>query len=180
MRDDTSIAIVHISSFRYLAHLIHVDDIDIELYTLAKTQSTRNRTIAMAAPKKLPIRQADPLPASLERVEAWAVSQTADILSATSISSVEPPRLVRGTSVKIDIPLDDSITQNGDAPRPKVEPVHTVYKRREPIRRDSLKRREALLKGKEGSRQRRRWENDRLLSNPYAQPPLPTDWVRLD
>merc|ERR1712014_487874 len=30
--------------------------------------------------------------------------------------------------------------------------------------------------GKEGSRQRRRWENDRLLSNPYAQPPLPSDW----
>lgn len=26
-------------------------------------------------------------------------------------------------------------------------------------RRDSLKRREAVLKGKEGSRQRRRWEN---------------------
>ncbi|KAI7250456.1 hypothetical protein KC335_g17062, partial [Hortaea werneckii] len=56
------------------------------------------------------------------------------------------------------------------------ENVHTVYKRREPIRRDSQKRREALLKGKEGSRQRRRWENDRLLSNPYAQPPLPSDW----
>ena len=37
--------------------------------------------------------------------------------------------------------------------------VHTVYKRREPIRRDSLKRREALLKGKEGSRRRQRWEN---------------------
>ncbi|TKA50820.1 hypothetical protein B0A49_12736, partial [Cryomyces minteri] len=54
--------------------------------------------------------------------------------------------------------------------------VHTVYKRREPIRRDSLKRREALLKGKEGSRRRQRWENDRLLNNPYAQPPLPSDW----
>jgi hypothetical protein len=39
-----------------------------------------------------------------------------------------------------------------------------------------LKRREALLKGKEGSRQRRRWENDRLMHNPHAQPPLPSDW----
>ena len=27
------------------------------------------------------------------------------------------------------------------------------------MRRDSMDRREALLKGKEGSRQRRRWEN---------------------
>ena len=51
-----------------------------------------------------------------------------------------------------------------------------VYKRQAPVRRDSLKRREALLKGKEGSRRRQRWENDRLLSNPYAQPPLPSDW----
>ena len=33
------------------------------------------------------------------------------------------------------------------------------YKRKEPLRRDSLKRREALLKGKEGSRRRQRWEN---------------------
>lgn len=30
---------------------------------------------------------------------------------------------------------------------------------RELVRRDSLKRREALLKGKEGSRRRQRWEN---------------------
>lgn len=51
-----------------------------------------------------------------------------------------------------------------------------MHRRREPIRRDSLKRRELLLKGKEGSRRRQRWENDRLLNNPYAQPPLPSDW----
>jgi hypothetical protein len=51
-----------------------------------------------------------------------------------------------------------------------------VYKRSEPIRRDSQKRREAVLKGEKGSRRRQRWENDRLLSNPYAEPPLPSDW----
>ena len=34
------------------------------------------------------------------------------------------------------------------------------------LRRDSLERREALLKGKEGSRQRRRWENG--LAAPVA------------
>lgn len=43
-------------------------------------------------------------------------------------------------------------------------------------RRDSLKRREALLRGKEGSRRRQRWENDRLLSNPHAVPPSAADW----
>ncbi|KXH55716.1 hypothetical protein CSAL01_07665 [Colletotrichum salicis] len=43
-------------------------------------------------------------------------------------------------------------------------------------RRDSQKKREQLLKGNEGSRARRRWENDRLIGVPNAQPPLPSDW----
>ncbi|GAB7363004.1 hypothetical protein MBLNU230_g3298t1 [Neophaeotheca triangularis] len=113
-------------------------------------------------------------PASIEKVEAWSVSQAADVLKATSISSPSPtPR----RTVTLDIPLDgEPIPDAPPRPKPSV-PVHTVYKKREPIRRDSLKRREALLKGKEGSRQRRRWENDRLLDNPYAQPPLPSDWA---
>ena len=123
----------------------------------------------MATPTK-------PAPSSFERVEAWTVDQTADVLSATSISSPTPaPRSLRGQTVTIDIPLDESLLQ-APPPKPRPENVHTVYKRREPIRRDSLKRREALLKGKEGSRQRRRWENDRLMDNPHAEPPLPEDW----
>lgn len=108
-------------------------------------------------------------------VEQWTVDQAADVLSATSIST---PRLARGRSVALDIPLDDT-PQPEDAaspPKPLTEPSHTVYKRREPIRRDSQNRRNALLKGKEGSRRRQRWENDRLLNNPHAQPPLPSDW----
>lgn len=36
--------------------------------------------------------------------------------------------------------------------------------KRPPSRRDSLRRREALLKGKEGSRRRQRWENGQSLS----------------
>ncbi|KAH6632323.1 R3H-associated N-terminal domain-containing protein, partial [Chaetomium tenue] len=39
-----------------------------------------------------------------------------------------------------------------------------------------MRRRDALLKGKEGSRQRRRWENDHLLHVPNVVPPLPSDW----
>lgn len=111
---------------------------------------------------------------SIDRVEAWTVSQVADALSRASISapSAQP---IRRATVTIDIPLDDDAAQE-EVPRRRPEAVHTVYKRREPIRRDSLKRREALLKGKEGSRQRRRWENDRLLNNPHAEPPLPSDW----
>lgn len=108
-----------------------------------------------------------------ERVEAWTVSQVADALGGASISSVPSPRQPR--TVTIDIPLDEEAIRDDSPPR-RTDAVHTVYKRREPIRRDSLKRRESLLKGKEGSRRRQRWENDRLLSNPYATPPLPSDW----
>ncbi|CZT19566.1 uncharacterized protein RCC_05417 [Ramularia collo-cygni] len=108
-----------------------------------------------------------------QRVEAWTVSQVADALSGSTISSVESPRQSR--TVALDIPLDDEAVRD-ESPRRRSDAVHTVYKRREPIRRDSLNRRETLLKGKEGSRRRQRWENDRLLSNPHATPPLPSDW----
>lgn len=129
----------------------------------------------MATPTKLPPQVQTP-PSSFERVEAWTVDHAADVLSETSISSPTPaPRSARGQTVTIDIPLDESLLQ-APPPKPRPDNVHTVYKRREPIRRDSLKRRDALLKGKEGSRQRRRWENDRLMDNPHAQPPLPEDW----
>ncbi|CAK4033398.1 hypothetical protein DOTSEDRAFT_71739 [Lecanosticta acicola] len=121
----------------------------------------------------MPTSEVPPPATSAERVEAWTVSQAAEVLSATLLSDPSP-RSARGTTVTIDIPLDDA--NDEPPPKPRPEAVHTVYKRREPIRRDSLKRREALLKGKEGSRQRRRWENDRLLNNPYAEPPLPSDW----
>lgn len=111
-------------------------------------------------------------PAIDERVATWTADQAVEVFSTLSLAS---PRPARGTTVAIDIPLDET-EQKEEKPRTRGEAVHTVYKRREPIRRDSLKRREALLKGKEGSRRRQRWENDRLLSNPHAQPPLPSDW----
>ncbi|KAK5070264.1 hypothetical protein LTR64_002103 [Lithohypha guttulata] len=81
-------------------------------------------------------------------------------LNTPAISSTSPMP-TRGTSVKLSVPLD-------------TKPTTTTT--RKILRRDSLDRREALLKGKEGSRQRRRWENDRLLNNPHAEPPLPQDW----
>jgi hypothetical protein len=36
------------------------------------------------------------------------------------------------------------------------------YGKKIPVRKDSMKRRDALLKGKEGSRRRQRWENGAL------------------
>ncbi|KAL8947871.1 MAG: hypothetical protein Q9222_005885 [Ikaeria aurantiellina] len=109
-------------------------------------------------------------------IEAWT-EQATESLNAISLSS--PPG-VRGTSVTLAIPLDEQAAAKraasaGDEQRPQDAAVNS-RPRREPIRRDSLKRREALLKGKEGSRRRQRWENDRLLNNPWAQPPLPSDW----
>lgn len=54
--------------------------------------------------------------------------------------------------VRLTIPLDE------------LDAGKDAYKaRKEPLRRDSLTRREALLKGKEGSRRRLRWENGKSL-----------------
>lgn len=108
-------------------------------------------------------------------VAEWTTRAAEELanLSLTAPSSLP----IRGTSVQLDISLDD----HEPVPRP-VRPVSGVSikeedgpdnvdsaqhgssaasppKRREPLRRDSLKRREALLKGKEGSRRRQRWEN---------------------
>lgn len=98
-------------------------------------------------------------PAEPPNIEAWTEQATRS-LSAVTISS---PQVVRGTSESLAIPLDEHS-------QPKAAPTtgkgqdenksdSASRPRREPIRRDSMKRREALLKGKEGSRQRRRWEN---------------------
>ena len=77
-------------------------------------------------------------------IEAWSASA----LEALSISPS-----ARGTGVSLSIPLDrddeGEVLKRQCASKP----------RREPLRRDSLKRREALLRGKEGSRRRQRWEN---------------------
>ncbi|KAL8703969.1 MAG: hypothetical protein Q9201_002870, partial [Fulgogasparrea decipioides] len=109
-------------------------------------------------------------------IAAWT-EQATESLNAFSLSS---PGGVRGTSVSLAIPLDEQaaakrtagVADGDHGP----DALSSSRPRREPLRRDSLKRREALLKGKEGSRRRQRWENDRLLNNPWAQPPLPSDW----
>lgn len=122
-----------------------------------------------AASSNLTVQQA-------QAISAWTEQATASLqnleisesrVDATAADEAAPT--VRGTSIALTIPLDEpSPTTNT---RVKIVPeAHddgppkassTAYRRREPIRRDSLKRREALLKGKEGSRRRQRWENGR-------------------
>lgn len=88
-------------------------------------------------------------------VEAWT-EQVAEPTHAVSITS---PNGLRGTPVSLAIDLD----QEGKAK--SAEDADKTYRpRRKLLRRDSLDRREALLKGKEGSRRRIRWEN-----GPYHQ-----------
>jgi hypothetical protein len=100
-------------------------------------------------------------------VQAWT-KQAADALQSVNLS----PKSPRGTSVKLSIPLDPSaavitsrapVHDNVRPMTPTQGQAHTTYGKRTLIRRDSLDRREALLKGKEGSRQRRRWENGKSI-----------------
>ncbi|KAK9422775.1 putative R3H-associated N-terminal domain-containing protein [Seiridium unicorne] len=111
-------------------------------------------------------------PSSQIDIEAWTVS-------ALQSLSVSPT--VSGT-VPLSIPLGEHGLSRAAKPSVRVqEPEQDAITppRRPPSRRDSMKRRDALLKGKEGSRQRRRWENagaDRLMNNPYVQPPEPIDY----
>ena len=74
------------------------------------------------------------------------------------------PASVRGTSAPLAIPLDEhakasnrSAVAAADNNDDDLAAPDTP--RRKLLRRDSLDRRNALLKGKEGSRRRQRWEN---------------------
>ncbi|KAI1143270.1 R3H-associated N-terminal domain-containing protein [Hypoxylon sp. FL0543] len=101
-------------------------------------------------------------------IEAWTIS-------ALESLSVSPT--ARGTGAPLSIAIDEhsrKTTVTIQDPRSKSTAITPPPR---PLsRRDSQRRREALLKGKEGSRQRRRWENDRLMHVPNAQPPQPFDW----
>ena len=70
------------------------------------------------------------------------------------VSLISPA--AEGTSAALAIDLDKQSVSGTTA---IAEPFRGLEARREPLRRDSLKRRDALLKGKEGSRRRTRWEN---------------------
>ncbi|KAK2742540.1 hypothetical protein FQN55_007826 [Onygenales sp. PD_40] len=123
-------------------------------------------------------------PQQARDISTWSQQTSQSIhVAATGGDAISTARLP-GTSVSLAIPLDDEHhpaeglpLRVRTAPNAETIPIASAtYRRREPLRRDSLKRRDALLKGKEGSRRRQRWENDRLLSNPWVQPPTASDW----
>jgi hypothetical protein len=78
-------------------------------------------------------------------IEAWSVS---------ALQSLNISPSARGAGASLSIPFDTS--DDVPAKSPSYKP------RKEPLKRDSQRRREALLKGKEGSRRRQRWENGEL------------------
>lgn len=98
-------------------------------------------------------------------IEAWT-EETIESIRTLRISSASfsSPKLAHGTSAPLEIPLDEDhdaapkdageLTDDAQAAR-----TTSYVRRREPLRRDSMKGREALLKGKPGSRRRQKWEN---------------------
>jgi hypothetical protein len=99
-------------------------------------------------------------------VESWT-EDAVRAMSTVKISSA-PTSGAIGTSVALQIPLDGDEKSKAHAPNGEgisaAEAVRSGYVlRRKTSNRDSLRTREANLKGKDGSRQRRRWENGRVL-----------------
>jgi hypothetical protein len=95
-------------------------------------------------------------------IEAWTVA---------ALESLSIAPIARGTGNVLSIPLD-AHPSTDNAGEMKLRGVafgagiaddaygaSIAPPRRPPSRRDSMKKRDALVKGKEGSRQRRRWEN---------------------
>lgn len=122
--------------------------------------------MAIGSPAPPPHSAQTPTTPSGIDIDAWTISA----LQSLSVSPI-----ARGTGTPLSIPIDETIlptarnaaattttSKTGDARAVKFNGEESVLPpRRPPSRRDSMARREAALKGKEGSRQRRRWENGR-------------------
>jgi hypothetical protein len=137
--------------FFFFTRPLPLSDLSLSLNCCAEHNAT------MAVIDELPQQAAAPQPID---IEAWTEQATAALGSVT-IST--PGEVARATAVTLAIPLDDDALASGGPVQPvgaaAVAKEGGLYKRKAPVRRDSMNRREALLKGKEGSRQRRRWEN---------------------
>lgn len=86
-----------------------------------------------------------------QEIEAWTEQVTR--------SSAELPSPIASPEISLDENPISKQANNLDknAITDGTSAAHRIY--REPFRRDSLQGREAILKGKEGSRRRQRWEN---------------------
>ena len=76
-----------------------------------------------------------------------------------AILTAYPTPAVGTAAETLTIPLDHVPESVPKVAHPEPNEGNGAPKRRPVLRRDSMNRREALLKGKEGSRRRHRWEN---------------------
>ena len=116
-----------------------------------------------------------PVPVPVNQSTISSVSTAAVDIEAWTVAALESLRIAnnaRSTGNPLVIPLDGEPAAAAGPTDPASKLRNVVFDdgddtyaanvtppRRPPSRRDSMKRREALIKGKEGSRQRRRWEN---------------------
>jgi hypothetical protein len=99
---------------------------------------------------------------SFVNIEAWTEETLQSIRKLRVTSSPEAVRQAVSLSIPLDspdTPLSADKLDGGRVDRPSRHDTEVDAHPSEPRRRDSLKRREALLKGKEGSRRRQKWEN---------------------
>lgn len=113
-------------------------------------------------PQDLPGATANPSSSGVD-VEAWTISA----LESLNVASV-----ARGTGIPLSFPVEDSLNKVFVTIQDSRTKSTAITPPQHPLaHRDSQRRREALLKGKEGSRQRRRWENGTYI--PSVAPTLP-------
>lgn len=134
-----------------------------------------------AQPQNASQQQPPPAASGAVDIEAWTIS-------ALEALSVSPTATGITAGRPLGIPLDEHATNAQGTTTARVVTIATADgthptttdaitpPRRPPSRRDSLRRRELLLKGKEGSRQRRRYDMKRLTDVPNVEPPEPRDW----
>lgn len=102
-------------------------------------------------------------------ISAWTEQASASLENLTLSESrfegtpSRPSRSgLQGASVSISIPLDDEPPATPTRLKitsAETRPPTVSFRRREPLQGDSSKSREAVLRGKDGSRRRQRWEN---------------------
>lgn len=115
-----------------------------------------------------PPTQTPPAPLDPSQTSTTAIDIEAWTISALESLSVSP--IARGTGTPLAINIDEQVKKTSVTIATDAAAVQQPPIRRPLSRRDSQKKREQLLKGNEGSRQRRRWENGR--STPFlAYPP---------
>jgi hypothetical protein len=138
----------------------------IDRYTMAIHPQLRSRE----SQGTLSPQQAVAISAGTEQASASLENLTLSESRPEANASTPSRSGLRGATVSISIPLDDEPPATPSRVQiAETRPPTVSFRRREPLRRDSLKRREALLKGKDGSRRRQRWENGmarRVLGTP--------------